>query len=234
MKTRQIAFLAVAGLLGMGALGVAACSSDSSGSSGALPGVDGSSSGSSGSSGSSSGTSGTSGGSSGTSGGSSGTSGGSSGTSGSSSGSSGDAGADCGKVPTLHPTDGGVGPFCPFLAGDGGRDCPTTQTCCHADNVAPETCAADPNTCAVPDGGATFQCDTPLQCGAGTTCCLHGTVQSDPVCLTLFGSKIKGTFCEATCAAGSVQICAQQSDCPAATTCTPFSTKGHQFGYCKP
>jgi hypothetical protein len=226
MKTRQIAFLAVAGLLGMGALGVAACSSDSSSSSGALPGIDsstgdGSSSGSSGAS--SSGSSGTSGG------GSSGTSG----SSGTTSSGGTDAGPDCGKVPTLHPTDGGVGPFCPFVTGDAGKDCPATQTCCHADNTNPETCAADPAACNVPDGGATFQCDTPLQCGAGKTCCLNGTVQSDPVCGTLFGSKIKGTACETTCAAGSVQICAQQSDCTTGT-CSPFSTKGHQFGYCKP
>jgi hypothetical protein len=52
-----------------------------------------------------------------------------------------DAGSDCGKAPTLHPTDGGVGPYCPFAdSGNGTRSCALGQTCCHATNTDPEYC----------------------------------------------------------------------------------------------
>ena len=52
-----------------------------------------------------------------------------------------DGGADCGTAPTLHPTDGGVGPFCPFAdSGTGSRSCALGQVCCHANNTDPETC----------------------------------------------------------------------------------------------
>jgi hypothetical protein len=229
MKTRTIAFLAVAMTMGFGAIGVAACSSDSSSSSGALPGVDSSVDSTSGGS---SGTSGTSGGSSGTSGGSSGTSGGSSGTSGSSGG--GDAGSDCGKAPQLEFEDGGTGPYCPFHDGgspEAGRNCAAGESCCHPNNTDPETCSA---TCTEPDGGATFQCDTKAECPAGQFCYMNGTVQSDPVCLTLFGSKVKGTSCHASPAlAGEVEICSASGECQTASqTCSPFSTKGRNLGYC--
>ncbi len=48
-----------------------------------------------------------------------------------------DAGSNCGPPPTLHPTDGGVGPYCPFS--DAGR-CALGATCCHANNTDPEYC----------------------------------------------------------------------------------------------
>ena len=230
MKTRQIAFLAVAGLLGMGALGVAACSSSSS-SSGALPGGDSSTGDGSGSSSS---------GSSGTSGGSSGTSGGSSGTSGSSGASSGgtDAGADCGKLPVLFAEDGGTGVFC--HVGDAGAvkdHCALQQTCCRPGGSAlpPETCAASDVACGfTPDGGTTWGCDTKLECPAGEGCYMLGTVNSvSPDCPNLKGKGVKYTKCHATpAAAGEEEICAQDSDCTAPKICKPFSTNGRNIGFC--
>jgi hypothetical protein len=223
MKTRTIAFIAIAASINLGAV-IVACSSDNgSGSSGTLPGVD-----SGGSDGTSSGST--------SSGGDTGASSSSGGDTGASSSSGGqDAGADCKAPPTLHATDGGEGPYCPFLANDAGRNCAVGETCCHANNTDPETCAASATACAVPDGGVTFGCDSPNECTGGQKCCYlaPGTVLTDQTCGTLFASKEHGTQCAATCAAGDLEICAQQSDCTTGT-CTPFSGKGHQLGYCKP
>jgi hypothetical protein len=49
----------------------------------------------------------------------------------------GDAGS-CRPV-TLHPSDGGVGPFCPFLDA-GPSQCPFGLYCCSESNTSPEFC----------------------------------------------------------------------------------------------
>jgi hypothetical protein len=103
-------------------------------------------------------------------------------------------------------------------------------------STAPDT-SPPPVGCAfTTDGGNAFECDDSTMCpGASPVCCLQGNVQADPVCGTLFGSKVKGTACRTACGTGEVQLCAKDNECTtsaAGKTCTPVATKGHSFGVC--
>jgi hypothetical protein len=66
-------------------------------------------------------------------------------------------------------------------------------------------------------------------------CCLRGaTAPVNPTGCSyprsILGSQVT---CETSaCAAGEVQICASQSDCPAGKTCTPGKWKIYQVGFC--
>jgi hypothetical protein len=227
MNKRTMAFLAVAATLGAGGLGLAACSSDSGG--GGLPTVGDSST-------QDQTTGGDSGGGTDTGGGNDTGGGGDTG--------GGDGGLnDCGASPTLHPADGGQGPFCQFHDGgapDASLNCASGEVCCHPDNTGPEICAQNANTCPpIPDGGEIYECDTPLMCANGNdVCCFQGEVKSVPGCpadFLVYSKQTGGTKCEKTaCAAGELEVCAQQSDCKTGT-CTPFKARGgKQYGYCKP
>jgi len=85
------------------------------------------------------------------------------------------------------------------------------------------------------EAGNAFECDDPAMCPAGNACCFQGNVQSDPVCGTLFGSKVKGTICRTACGAGELVVCSRDSECTGSASgpsCNPVSTKGHTFGIC--
>jgi len=229
-------------------------SGGSSGSSGSSSG--GGSGGSSGSSGSSSG--GGSGGSSGSSsgGGSGGSSGsGSGGGSGSSSGSSsGGVDAGCGAPPSLHQSPAGT-IFCAFLPDAGVVDCTTGQECCVGGEIAPgqfapQECAAfaGPCTNGSADAGIgpiPIECNQLSDCAANglssTACCLQNAKVSIVAgCGYSRLSDGSGVVCEGTggggvtaCAAGEIQICSAQSDCPTGTTCVAAKWKLFQVGVCQ-
>lgn len=230
MNKNRIAFIAFGGLLvGAGAVGAAACSSDTTTGT-PTPTVDGSKS-----------------------------DGGGTGDDGSTTddgsvkkdGGGGEAGKDCGSAPTLHPSPDAGGIYCPFQADagpDGGsRYCPPTsgEHCCMYPQAAnkPSTCNTSAQACDIEAdaGGADFGCDEPADCPSNQKCCLSapGTVQKDPVCYN-FGSRIKGSHCAANCPTDEFQVCSSQADCTGVTTpaasggtnCTAFSTKAKEIGAC--
>jgi hypothetical protein len=236
-------------LLVGGGLGAVACSSSSNGG--------GSSSGSSsGGSGSSSGASGSSSGAGSSSGSSSGGAGDDGG------GDGGTTTADCGSIPTLHQNPSGD-LYCGFNpdGGAGGLDCVAdagTGWCCLGGKVgtgyAPQICGANAAEClanGAPDaaGGAglPIPCNQISDCPANgfmgaTACCLQGA--SAPATVAGCGYlKAKGgtaVVCEGTgggaatsCAAGEVQICSSDTDCPTGTTCKPGKWKIFQIGFCQ-
>jgi hypothetical protein len=160
-----------------------------------------------------------------------------------------DAGVDCGKIPTLHAP--GAGPFCPFQAyADGAAafgDCDSGQHCCDyqgASPTPPATCNGSAAACAPQTGFITIDwaCDTKAHCTAGQECCMYGkdggttNVTVNSMCPTgelLKANNVGGTHCEATCAAGEVKLCQDDTDCTAPQKCTAFPTNAQQLGVCK-
>jgi hypothetical protein len=148
-------------------------------------------------------------------------------------GDDGGGAADCGKTPTLHPTDAGTGAYCPFSGtGDAGNlTCAFGQHCCEP-GTGNATCAAD---CAsLADSGTDWACQGNAQCGAGEVCCAEATSVNgpDPGCTYLFLSHFKGTVCApGGCPAGTYQMCESTSEC-ATGTCTAAKGKGAEFGMC--
>jgi hypothetical protein len=146
-----------------------------------------------------------------------------------------DAGVSC-HPPTLHPPTAGVGVYCPYSAVDGGRDlsCATaTQQCCEtpSDDAGPSTCVQAGSTC--PAAGSTvWQCEDPSNCPTGQVCCAAATLEQDTSCGYFRAAPgFQGTHCAASCAAGELTICEQQSEC-ATGTCTPFRAVGNSVGVC--
>jgi hypothetical protein len=147
-----------------------------------------------------------------------------------------DAGVSC-HPPTLHPPTAGVGVYCPYSSVDGGRDlsCATaTQQCCEtaSDDAGPSTCVAAGSTC--PAAGSTiWQCEDPSNCPAGQVCCAAATLEQDTACGYFRAAPgFGGTRCAASCAAGELTVCEQQSEC-ATGTCTPFRAAGNSVGACR-
>ncbi len=187
-------------------------------------------------------------------------SGSSSGGSGSSSGSSGgaEAGVDCGSTPSLHQSDAGT-IYCGFGAGDAGElYCPPTQECCIGggegqDMFAPQVCQSFNTTCTNGGGpdASTNEQPIPVQCAqiadctvngvtAATACCMQGA-KSSTVAGCGYPKYSDGTaiICEGDaggnptqCAAGEVQVCSSQADCPSGTTCTAGKWKILDLGFC--
>lgn len=246
MNIKQIALVlgTTVALVG-GGLGAVACSSSSSA---------GSSSGSSGG-GSGSGSGGT------MDSGEDTSSGSSSGGSGSSSGSTGDAGtADCGSIPTLHPNPAGD-IYCGYAGDAGALDCVAdsgTGWCCLGGKVgtgyAPQICGANSAACiadgdpdAGPSGaGVPIQCNQIGDCAGNgsagaTACCLQGSPGFVTVPGCGYGKAKGGTavVCEGTgggaatmCAAGEVNLCLADTDCPSGMHCVAGKWKIFQVGYC--
>jgi hypothetical protein len=230
-----------------GGMGAVACSSSSSNPGGSSSG--------SGSSGSGSGAGSSSGSASGSSSGSTGEGG--------TGDDAGDAGTSVmcdSSIPTLHPNPPGD-LYC-FKGADGGTlDCVAdsgTGYCCLGGSVgggqyAPQICAAQASGCTngAPDAGGTaaqaIQCAQISDCAqngapGATACCIQGA--SAPAVVPGCGyPKSKGgtaVVCEGTgggaataCAAGEVQICSSQADCPTGTTCKPGKWKVFQIGFCQ-
>ena len=164
-----------------------------------------------------------------------------------------DAGAGCKKDPTLHPsTPGQI--FCGFTDA-GSFSCDGGAECCLGGKLgtgfAPETCATFGATCSNGTNPIPIECTQPEDCTAngmtGAACCLKGAsppVQvagCDPQNLKMQGGT--AIACEATdagsgdaggssCAAGEIQVCEAQSDCPSGKTCTATRWKLYEIGVC--
>jgi hypothetical protein len=151
--------------------------------------------------------------------------------------------ADCGSTPTLHPSDAGA-IFCAYAPNDGGPlTCATGTQCCIGGKVgsgfAAEDCVTFGNACDNPaDGGLPVQCEQTSDCtanGKAGACCMRGsTPQQVAGCGYYKASGGTGVFCAGAnaCAAGEVQICSSNADCPNGQTCTPMKWKILQLGFC--
>lgn len=149
-----------------------------------------------------------------------------------------DAGAECGTPAKLFPPqpDGGI--FCPFSAPMGGKNisCLDTEQCCqNAKGGAVSTCVAKGTACPV-TAATVWECEDPANCAAGQKCCAHSSTAGTPVMVGTdtcgaFLSKFSGTKCAATCAAGELTVCEQQSECTMGT-CTAVKPKGNSIGVC--
>ena len=166
--------------------------------------------------------------------------------------------ADCGSTPTLHADEAGT-IYCGFSGT--ALDCPTGQECClggylvDAGAFAPQQCMAYGTTC----NNGVFGSDAasppiPVMCGQisdckangvsnAVACCLQGaTAPADaPTCIYPRATLGTAVVCEssdagagaaAACAAGEVQICSSQADCPTGKTCTPGKWKILDVGFC--
>lgn len=178
------------------------------------------------------------------------------------SGSNGDSGANtdgggtttdagCGSSPSLHAdTAGSI--FCGYTDA-GPFSCTTGNECCLGGEIsksvfAPEACAAFGTACTNPvDGGVQIECGQVSDCTANgvanAACCLQGaTVPTIATgCSYYKASRGSGVVCEPgpdaggsvpSCAAGEVQVCSAQADCPTGKTCTPMKWKLYQMGFC--
>jgi hypothetical protein len=165
-----------------------------------------------------------------------------------------DISPDCGKQPTLHMQPAGY-VYCGLSADASTVTCSPGQECCLGGatgpvQYAPNDCRALGATCTnggVPEAGSPgvpIECSQVLDCVASgktnaTACCLQGASNvTASGCFPQFtlGNAI---VCEGTsggavthCAAGETQVCSQQSDCPAGTTCTAGKWKIFQLGVC--
>jgi hypothetical protein len=170
-------------------------------------------------------------------------------------GDDGGSAVDCGASPTLHVDEAGS-IYCGF---DGVADlyCPTGQECCLGGALgggafAAQECAALGATCpnaGVADAGAPA---IPIACGQiadcqtngvlnAVACCLQGaTAPSTASCTYPKATLGTAVVCESSdagtgaqaCAAGEVQLCSSQADCPNGRTCTPGKWKIFQVGFC--
>ena len=150
-----------------------------------------------------------------------------------------DAGAECGTAPKLFvpKPDGGI--FCPFSAtGAGGKNiyCPETDQCCENPmGSGVSTCVTKGMACPVM-GATVWECEDPSNCTAGQKCCAHSGTAGTAVTVATdtcgpYLSKFSGTKCAATCAAGELEVCEQQSECTMGT-CTAVKPKGNSIGVC--
>ena len=166
--------------------------------------------------------------------------------------SSGGGGPDCGSIPHQHQNAAGD-IFCGYGADGGTFDCLTGQQCCLGgkvgNNFLPQDCVAwsaagdgCDNPPADAGGGAVgIPCNQVSDCTANApdagyaSCCLQGasemTVAGCGYPKAKNGSAIA---CEttATCAAGDIQICSSQTDCPSGKTCMYGKWKLYQLGFC--
>jgi hypothetical protein len=158
--------------------------------------------------------------------------------------------ADCGSIPTLHPTEAGT-IFCGYPP-DGGPSfsCTTGNQCCLGGHIsgnqyAPEKCVGFDTVCdnPAPDGGSPIQCGQNSDCTAnnkaGDVCCLQGAGAPAQVAGCSYYKSQGGNaiMCEtpsngACTGATDIQICSSDADCPSGKTCTPMKWKLYQMGFC--
>ena len=168
-----------------------------------------------------------------------------------------DTGApDCGATPTLHAEPPGS-IYCGFVDG-GALTCTTGQQCCLGGALGggafgPELCQATGTACnnggSVDAGGSPaipIACMQLSDCTANgiataKACCLQGAIAPAPLPGCTYPKASRGTaiVCETAagsspvpCAAGEVQMCISQADCPTGTTCTAGRWKVYQVGFC--
>jgi hypothetical protein len=169
-----------------------------------------------------------------------------------------DASPACGVTPTLHVnTPGSM--YCGYSSTGTMLTCQTGAQCCLGGPLgggmyAPQEC--DPWTgggsgCMNPVGGGAIgiACNQIADCAAngftGTiACCLQGaTVPAMPAgCDYLKSTHGTAIVCEdvgdsgvtaGTCAAGEVQICSADVDCPSGMQCVPGKWKIFEVGFCQ-
>ena len=174
--------------------------------------------------------------------------------------SGGEAGVDCGSTPSLHVDEAGT-VYCGFGADGGSLDCFVGTQCCLGGGIgggqfAPQECLTYGQTCT--NGGAdagTNEQPLPVQCAQNADCVANGSTAGSVACCLQGNAKCAsnytcgsttgacdfakysdgtGVMCEntAACAAGEIQVCSQQSDCPTGKTCTPGKWKLLQLGFC--
>jgi hypothetical protein len=171
-----------------------------------------------------------------------------------------DAGGDCGAIPHLHENPPGD-IYCGYGADAGPLDCLASAgdgMCCLGGSLGNGEYAAQvcsPNAMVgCPNGGEDaggtpaipIQCNQIADCtangfqGAGA-CCLQGASapSASAGCDDLTSRAGTAIVCEGSagggataCAAGEVQICSSNVDCPSGTTCTPGKWKIFQLGFC--
>ena len=173
-------------------------------------------------------------------------------------GGPGDAGAvdaNCGAIPTLHMDPAGS-VYCGYGVDGGSLVCGTGQECClggaiGVNTYAPDECAATGTSCTnggTADAGGSaaipIACQQIADCTAdgvaATACCLQGATAPAPAPGCTYPRSRSGSaiVCEGTgtgptaCAAGEVNICSSQADCPSGTTCTAGKWKIFQVGFC--
>jgi len=159
-----------------------------------------------------------------------------------------DAGVDSGGPPITEPSCPPVGqvftspkgPFCPFQQGGVFDHCNVGEHCCHypIESGLAATCNAGSVACAAPaiTTGLDWRCDESNDCpGANSVCCFAGTVTPIAQCPGTFASTGTGSACRAAsqCAAGELQTCGSQSDCPLGKTCTGVRIRGKHVGICR-
>lgn len=152
-----------------------------------------------------------------------------------------DAGTTCAHPPTLPPSAGDAGVYCPFSRKAGGKDitCAPGEICCETPaDAGSSTCNPGGATaaCAVPKS-IVWECEGPDQCAASATakvCC--GTVRSigaDPTCAGFQkASGFTSARCAASCGAGQYTLCTGPGDCSMGKVCTPLKAVGNAIGFC--
>ena len=164
----------------------------------------------------------------------------------------GDAGADAAcETKSLHPGEADGDIYCPFaVAADGGEATlycgaggTATKLCCVSGEVGssypPSVCGA---TCAfeADAGNTTIQCEDPAtDCPSGNVCCgaatggklplPYETCAYDKLSDWSYTKCEQGTACTGT---GEFQLCTATAECPSGKTCTVFTAKGLDLGFC--
>jgi hypothetical protein len=159
--------------------------------------------------------------------------------------------ASCGSPPTLHLELPGT-IFCGFGADGGLLTCDVGEECCLGGALgggmyAAQVCQATGSTCTLGTGPIPIACNQGADCtangvGGAVACCLQGAKGPAPKPGCTYPAAQDGTAvaCETSgpapgpgvCAAGEIQICESQADCPTGTTCVPGKWKIFQVGFC--
>jgi len=164
-----------------------------------------------------------------------------------------DAGS-CGQIPSLHQNLAGD-IYCGYGADGGVLDCLASAgegMCCLGGSLgggmyAPQACSPNGGEDAGGTPAIQIQCNQISDCTANgfqgaTSCCLQGASAPTvvPGCGYLKSNGGTAIVCEGngggsstSCAAGEVQICSSDADCPQGTTCKPGKWKIFQLGFCQ-
>lgn len=158
--------------------------------------------------------------------------------------------------------DGASGPYCantetccnPAAYSDGGHAATFCATGKGSNNEALCLAQAGTNNSAWPVGGkfpgVSYACNDSRNCSAGQKCCMFTQADSGTdhvnigtnldtnipkACDAKQAFKQGGTYCAATCTAGTeIQLCYQDSECSGGTKCQPFEAfSNRELGSCR-